>query len=79
MARMKEQIKIPEKELNEIELTNLTDAEFKTLVIRMLTEMTEYRHKIEEEVKTIQSVMRKNMQGTNSKGNETGTHISDLK
>ena len=45
----------------------------------MLTEMTEYRHKIEEEVKAIQSVMRKNMQGTNSKGNETGTHISDLK
>ena len=44
----------------------------------MLTEMTEYRHKIEEEVKAIQSVMRKNMQGTNSKGKETGTHISDL-
>ena len=30
---------------------NLADAEFKTLVIRMLTEMVEYGCKIEEEMK----------------------------
>ena len=34
MAQMKEQNKTPEKELNEIEITNLPDAEFKTLVIK---------------------------------------------
>ena len=34
MAQMKEQIKTPEKELNEMEISNLSDAEFKTLVIR---------------------------------------------
>ena len=39
MAQMKEQIKIPEKELNKMETNNLLDAEFKTLVIRMLTEI----------------------------------------
>ena len=38
---MKEQIKTPEKELGDEEIDNLSDAEFKTLVIRMLTEMTE--------------------------------------
>ena len=38
MAQMKEQIKIPEKELNKMEISNLSDAEFKTLVIRMLKE-----------------------------------------
>ena len=43
---MKEQIKTPEKELSDGEIANLPDAEFKTLVIRMLTEMVEYRHKI---------------------------------
>ena len=42
MAQMKEQIKTPEKELNEMEIRNLTDAEFKTLVIRMLKELTGY-------------------------------------
>ena len=35
MAQMKEQIKTPEKELSEMEISNLSDAEFKTLVIRM--------------------------------------------
>ena len=36
---MKEQIKETEKELNEMEISNLLDAEFKTLVIRMLSEL----------------------------------------
>ena len=39
MAQMKEQIKTPEKELNEVEISNLLDAEFKTLVIRTLKEL----------------------------------------
>ena len=55
MAQMKEQIKTPEKELSDEEIANLSDTEFKTLVIRMLTEMVEYGHKIEEEVKAMQS------------------------
>ena len=41
MAQMKEQIKTPEKKLNETEISNLSDAEFKTLVIRMLKELSE--------------------------------------
>ena len=41
MVEMKEQIKTPEKELNEMEVSNLSDAEFKTLVIRKLKELTE--------------------------------------
>ena len=43
MAQMKEQIKTPEKELNEREIANLSDAEFKSLVIRMLRELISYR------------------------------------
>ena len=35
MAQMKEQIKTPEKELNEMEISNLSDTKFKTLFIRM--------------------------------------------
>ena len=41
MAQMEEQLKIPEKELNEMKISNLTVAEFKTLVIRMLKELRE--------------------------------------
>ena len=54
------------------------DAEFKTLVIRMLTEMVEYGHKIKEERKAIQSEIKENIQGTDSEGKETGTQINDL-
>ena len=46
---MKEQIKTPEKiQLSDKDIANLSDAQFKTLVIRMLTELVEYGHKIEE-------------------------------
>ena len=41
MAQIKEQMKTPEKELNKMEVRNLSDAEFRTLVIRMLRELSE--------------------------------------
>ena len=51
-----------------MKITNLSDAESKTLVIRMLTEMGEYGHKIEEEVKAMKKEnfpIKENVQGTN--------------
>ena len=53
-AQIKEQIKTPEKELNEIEISNLSDAEFKTLVIRMPKELSGDLNNI----KKIQSEMK---------------------
>ena len=38
---MKKQDKTPEKELNQMKASKLPDAEFKTLVIRMLNELRE--------------------------------------
>ena len=67
---MKEQIKTPEKELSDKEMANLSDEEFKTLVIRMLKEMVEYGRKIEERLKAMQSEIKKSMHGTNSEGKE---------
>ena len=78
MAQMKEQIKTPEKELSHAEIDNLSDAEIKTLVIRMLTEIIEYRCKKKKEVKAIQSGIKKNIQGTNSEEKETRTQINGL-
>ena len=40
MAQVKEQIKTQEKELNKMEISNLSNTEFKTLVIRMLKELS---------------------------------------
>ena len=55
VAQMKEQIKTPEKELSNKEIDDLSDAEFKTLVIRVLTEFIELGCKMKEEMKATQS------------------------
>ena len=75
---MKEQIKTPVKQLSDEEIANLSDAQFKTLVIRRLTELVEYGSKIEEKVKAMQSEIKENVQGTNSDGKETRTQINGL-
>ena len=59
-------------QLIEEEKAKLSDAEFKTLVIRKLTAMDEYGCKIEKEVKAIKSEIKENVQGNNSDGKETG-------
>ena len=64
MAQMKEQIKTPEKELHKMEISNLTDAEFKILVITMLKELIGYFNsikKIQLEMKVTLSEVKKNL------------------
>ena len=53
---MKEQIKAPEIiQLSNKEIANLSDAQFKTLVIRMLTELIELSCKMKEQMKATES------------------------
>ena len=78
---MKEQSKTPEKELNEMEINNLSDAEFKTLVIRMLKELGEELSSIKKtqsEMKDILIEIQNNLQGNNSGVDETENQINDL-
>ena len=44
----------------------------------MLTEFIELSHKMKEEMRATQSEIQQNIQGTNSEGKETGTHINNL-
>ena len=54
MAQMKEQIKASEKiQLSKKEIANLSDAQFKTLVIWKLTELVEFGHKLDEKMKAM--------------------------
>ena len=70
---MKEQNKAPEKiQLSNKEIANLSDAQFKTLVIRMLTEMVEYCCKMEEKLKTMQSEIKKIYKEPTAKGRKLG-------
>ena len=79
MAQLKEQIKDPEKmQLSEEEIANLSYAQFKTLVIRKLTELVEFGHKSDEKMKAVLRETKENVQGTNSDGRETGTQINGV-
>ena len=81
MAQMKEQIKTPEKELNKMEINNLSDAEFKTLVIRMLKELSEDLSsikRIQSEMKDTLIEIKNNLQGNNSRVDEAENQINDL-
>ena len=79
MAQMKEQIKAPGKiQLSNEEIANLSDAQFKTLVIRKPTELVEFVHKLDEKMKAMLKETEENVQGTNSDGKETGTLRSAL-
>ena len=64
MAQIKEQIKNPEKELNKMEICNLSDAEFKILVIRMFKELTGFFNSIKKtqaEMKVTLNEIKKNL------------------
>ena len=74
---MKKENKTPEKELNKSKITNLSDAEFKTLVVRMLQELTEYGNNRQKEMKDTLSEIKKNLQGTNS-GEDVAKNQIDL-
>ena len=47
-AKMKEQNKTPQKELNEMEISNLSDAESKNWLFRILKELTGYFNSIKK-------------------------------
>ena len=76
---MKQQIKAPEKiPLSNKEIANLSDAQFKTLVIRKLTELVEFDCKLDEKMKAMLRETKENVRGTNSDGKETGTQINGV-
>ena len=64
-----------------MEISNLSDAEFKTLVIRMLKELREDLSSIkniQSEMKNILIEIKNNLQGNISRADEVENQINDL-
>ena len=81
MVQMKEQIKTPEKELNKREITNLSDAELKTLAIRMLKKISgdlSSIKKTQSETKDTLIEIKNNLQGNISRVDEAENQINGL-
>ena len=60
-----------------MKISNLSDAEFKTLVIRMLNEDLSSIEKIQSEMDS-QIEIKNNLQGNNSRTDEAENQINDL-
>ena len=54
------------------------DAQFKTLVIKTLTELVEFVRKLDEKMKAMLRETKENVLGTNSDAKETGTQINGV-
>ena len=81
MAQMKERIKTPEKEMNKMEISNLSDAESKTLVIRMLKELNKDLNgikKTQSEMEDTLIEIKNNIQDNNNTVDEVENQINDL-
>ena len=76
---MTEHFKAPEKiQLSDKEIASLSDAQFKTLVIKMLTELVESVRKPDEKMKAMLRETKENVPGTNSDAKETRTRINGV-
>ena len=81
MAQMKEEIKTPGKELNKMEMNNLSNGEFKTAVTRMHKELSEDLNSIKQtqtEMKDILMEIKNNLQGINSRTDEADNQSNDM-
>ena len=64
MAQMTEHFKAPEKiQLSEEEIANPSDAQFKTLVFKTLTELAEFGRKLDEKMKAMLRETKENRTG----------------
>ena len=69
---MTEQFKAPEIiQLSSKQIANLSDAQFKTLVIKKITELVEFGRKLDEKMKAMLRETKGNVQGTNCEAKET--------
>ena len=82
---MKEQDKSPEKQLNEVEIGNLPEKEFRIIIVKMIQDLIERMEKMQntfskdlEQLKNKQIEMNDTLEGINSRITEAEEWISDL-
>ena len=75
---MKEQGKTSKRELSDEEIANLSDGEFKALIIKIFTELIEFGQKMKKQMMDTQSEIKQNIQGTNSDRKEARNQSNNL-
>ena len=64
MYQMKEQDKPPEKQLNEVEIDNLPEKEFRIMIVKMIQDL---RKRMEAKIKKMQKMFNKDLEELKNK------------
>ena len=76
MYQMKEQDKTPEKQLNEMEIGNLPEKEFRIMIVTMIQDL---RKRVEAKIKKMQEMFNKDLEGLKNKQTEMNSTITEMK
>ena len=75
MYQMKEQDKPPEKQLNEVEIGNLPEKEFRIMIVKMIQDL---RKRMEAKIEKMQEMFNKNLEELKNKQTEMNNTITTL-
>ena len=76
MYQMKEQYKTPEKQLNEMEIGNLPEKEFRIMTVKMIQDL---RKRMEAKIEKMQEMFNKDLEELKNKQTEINNTITERK
>ena len=76
MYQMKEQDKTQEKQLNEVEIGNLPDKEFRIMIVKMIKDLG---RRMEAKIEKMQAMFNKDLEELKNKQTEMNNTITEIK
>ena len=76
MYQMKEQDKTPEKQLNEVEIGNLPEKEFRIMIVKMIQDLGKT---MEAKIEKMQEMFNKDLEELKKKQTEVKNTITEMK
>ena len=76
MYQMKEEHKTPEKQLNEVDIGNLLEKEFRIMIVKMIQDL---RKRMEAQIEKMQEMFNKDLEELKNKQKEMNNTITEMK
>ena len=76
MYQMKEQDKTPEKQLNEVEIGNLPEKEFRIMIVKTIQDL---RKRMEAKIEKMQEMFNKDLEELKNKQTEMNNTITEMR
>ena len=75
MYQMKEQDKTPEKQLNDVEIGNLPEKEFRITIVKMIQDLWK---RMEAKIKNMQEMFNKDLEELKNKQTERNNTVTEM-